>query len=119
MNNSNLTNVARERLNLETSKIAWRELQRFFASGTAVWVDNTLDLVDVAVQFANDNKAQVEAWLQSQKIALVSDLQAGTWLQNESEVWAVVVKPWILVQAVQDCTDELNVSGLIYGEKSG
>ena len=28
----------------------------------------------------------------------VSDLQAQDWYQQDSEVWAVVVKPWILVQ---------------------
>ncbi|WP_262965269.1 DUF2288 domain-containing protein [Methylobacter psychrophilus] len=98
MNESNCVDIAREKVNLETSKIAWQELQRFFASGTAVFVASPLDLVDVAYQFSIDNKDQVAQWLQNKQIALVSDQQALEWLEADSEVWAVVVKPWILVQ---------------------
>ncbi len=98
MNESNCADITKEKVNLETSKIAWKELQRFFASGTAVFVAATLDLVDVAYQFSIDNKDQVAQWLQSNQIALVSDQQALEWLETDAEVWAVVVKPWILVQ---------------------
>ncbi len=98
MNESNCVDIAKEKVNLETSKIAWQELQRFFASGMAVFVASPLDLVDVAYQFSIDNKDQVAQWLQNKQIALVSDQQALEWLEADSEVWAVVVKPWILVQ---------------------
>ena len=37
-----------QRLNLQTAKIAWSELLRFFAAGKAVCVDRSLDLIDVA-----------------------------------------------------------------------
>ena len=90
--------ITREKVNLETSIIAWQELQRFFDSGCAVFVASTLDLVDVAYQFSIDNKDQVAHWLQDKEIALVSDQQALEWLETDAEVWAVVVKPWILVQ---------------------
>jgi hypothetical protein len=98
MNESNYGNIAREKINLETSKIAWKELQRFFASGSAVFVDSSLGLVEVAYQFSTDNKIQVAQWLQNSQVALVSDQQAINWLESDAEVWAVVVKPWILVQ---------------------
>ena len=91
-------NLAREKVNLETSQIAWKELQRFFASGAAIYVAPELDLVDVAYQFSVDNKDQVEQWLQSNQVSRVSDQQALTWYEADAEVWAVVVKPWILVQ---------------------
>lgn len=87
------------KINLETSAIAWRELQRFFAAGLAIAVAADLDLVDVAWQFSQDNKAQVEQWLNSGRIGHVSDEQAGRWHADDSQVWAVVVKPWVLVQA--------------------
>ena len=98
MNESNGVDITREKVNLETSKIAWQELQRFFAGGAAVFVAAPLDLVDVAYQFSIDNKDQVAQWLQTKQIGLVSDQQALEWLEADSEVWAVVVKPWILVQ---------------------
>ena len=98
MNTSICGDIAREKVNLETSKIAWKELQRFFASGSAVFVAFPLDLVDVAYQFSIDNKSRVEQWMQNKQVALVSDQQALNWLESDTEVWAVVVKPWILVQ---------------------
>ena len=70
----------------------------FFAGGSAVFVASSLDLVDVAYQFSIDNKSQVAEWLQNNQVALVSDQQAIKWLEADAEVWAVVVKPWILVQ---------------------
>ncbi len=85
-------------INLETSQIPWHELQRFFASGLAISVSPEIDLVEVAYQFSIDNKDQVEQWLKKQKVAPVSDQQALKWFEQESTVWAVVVKPWVLVQ---------------------
>ena len=93
--------VTREKVNRETSKMHWHELQRFFASGTAVYVASELDLVEVAYQFSNDNKTQFEAWITTGKVAKVSDEQAAQWIENNTLMWAVVVKPWILVQATE------------------
>ncbi len=69
--------IFRAKVNLETSRIAWKELQRFFASGVAVAVDAELDLVEVEFQFSKDNKAQVERWLLKGKVSKVSDQQAA------------------------------------------
>jgi len=98
MNESNCCDISREQVNLETSQISWKELQRFFAGGAAVFVAPGLDLVDVAYQFSIDNKDQVVLWMQSNQVALVSDQQATDWFEADADVWAVVVKPWILVQ---------------------
>ncbi|MBL6986302.1 MAG: DUF2288 domain-containing protein [Methylobacter sp.] len=98
MDESSSCDIAKEKVNLETSQIAWKELQRFFAAGSAVFVAPDLDLVDVAYQFSIDNKDQVTTWMQNNQVALVSDQQAIEWFETDAEVWAVVVKPWILVQ---------------------
>lgn len=86
----------------ETSKIAWKELQYFFASGMAIYVSDELDLVDVATCFVDDNKAMVEKWMQDKLVMPVPDDQARDWYNNDAMLWAVVVKPWVLVQAVKN-----------------
>ena len=86
------------KFNLETSSIPWHELQRFFASGLAIDVASQLDLVEVAYEFSVDNKALVAEWLASGLVGHVSDQQALNWFESNAEVWAVVVKPWVLVQ---------------------
>lgn len=92
--------LTKNKVNQETSKIAWSELQRFFAQGLAIYISSELDLVDAADAFAKDNKAQVEQWMQQQLLHPVSDQQASEWINNNVQVWAVVVKPWILVQTI-------------------
>ncbi len=93
--------LEKAKVNLETSKIPWLELQRFFAGGLAIAVAGNLDLVEVAYQFSIDNKSKVEQWLNAKQIGHVSDQQAADWFNNNRSVWAVVVKPWILVQPVE------------------
>ncbi|MCF6202796.1 MAG: DUF2288 domain-containing protein [Methylococcaceae bacterium] len=90
--------MSKEDINLETSQIPWHDLQRFFASGMAIYIAEDIDLVDVAHQFSIDNKSQVEQWLKQEKIAPVSDQQALKWFNENTTVWSVVIKPWILVQ---------------------
>ncbi|GAB4264705.1 MAG: DUF2288 domain-containing protein [Methylomicrobium sp.] len=90
--------LEKAKLNLETSQIPWQELQRFFASGSALFISPELDMVDVAYQMSVDNAQQIEHWLTTKQIAPVSDAQALTWYETDATVWAVVVKPWILIQ---------------------
>jgi hypothetical protein len=92
------TLMSKKEINLETSQICWHELQRFFAGGLAIHVYSGLDLVNVAYQFSVDNKSQVEDWIKEHKISAVSDQQALKWFENNAILWAVVVKPWVLVQ---------------------
>ena len=51
--------LLRAKLNGETSRMPWHELQRFFAGGSMIVVDDTLDLVEVALRIARDDKAAV------------------------------------------------------------
>jgi len=94
----NQEEISKEKVNQETSKIEWSALQRFFASGLAVYVSPELDLVDVADAFSKDNKTQVEQWMLSKQVHLVSDQQASTWIEDDTIMWATVIKPWVLVQ---------------------
>ncbi len=90
--------MSKKEINLETSQIPWHELQRFFASGMAVYISKDIDLVEVAYQFSIDNKTQVALWLKQKKVAPVTDQQALKWYEKNTIVWSVVVKPWVLVQ---------------------
>jgi hypothetical protein len=98
MTTENQGEIYRAKVNLETSLIAWKELQRFFASGAAIYVSDTLDLVEVAFQISEDNKAQVAEWMAAGLVARVTDQQALAWYEAGADVWAVVVSPYVLVQ---------------------
>lgn len=95
-----MINELEQKINLETAKIRWHELQRFFASGNAIAVDASLDLTQVAAQIAADNAAQIKQWMDAGLVDVVKDSQALQWYEADSEVWAVVIKPWVLVQPI-------------------
>jgi hypothetical protein len=82
----------------ETAKIPWLDLQRFFASGKVIWADSDLDLVEVALAIQGDDVQRVDAWTKLDKIAAVTDDQARLWIADDSLLWAVAIKPWVLVQ---------------------
>lgn len=85
-------------LNGETAKIQWAELERFFAAGQTVYVDERLDLVDVATAFIQDDKMLVESWLNDKLVLPVPDDLAKAWHETDATVWSVVARPWVLVQ---------------------
>ena len=89
------------KLNLETARIPWRQLQRFFAQGKVFMVDPDRDLVSTACKIASDQADQIDDLIRQALICRVTDDQARTMIEQESEVWAVVVAPWVLVQAVK------------------
>ena len=86
----------------ETAKIPWQELQRFFASGTVIWVANELDLVEVACALQQDDVRRVSDWTENLQLAAVSDDQARQWITDHSLLWAVAIKPWVIVQELTD-----------------
>lgn len=90
--------LLRGKLNSETAKIRWSELQRFFAAGQILFIEADLDLIDVAFAFSQDNTEQVKRWLQQELVSPVTDAQAREWFNQDSLLWSIVVKPWVLVQ---------------------
>ena len=92
------TGVLKAKLNRETATIHWAQLQRFFAAGTAIAVAQELDLITVAAAFSKDDAKQLKHWMSEKTVAPVSDAQASHWSASNSDMWAVVVAPWVLVQ---------------------
>jgi hypothetical protein len=88
------------KLESETARIPWRELQRFFAQGRAIQVAAEVDLIEVALAISRDERPQVEGWLATGAVERVSDAQATDWIAADALVWAVVVRPWVLVQSL-------------------
>ncbi len=89
-----------EKLNLETGKMEWSELQTYFARGIVIVVTAGQDLIETAVQLTEDNKAQIEAMIESGQLVRANDDHARNWLETDPLFWAVVVTPWVLVQEI-------------------
>ena len=90
----------RTKLNTETGRLSWTELERHFARGAVIKVDTSLDLIEVAVSVSEDDKQQVEEWMNSSLMGHPSMDDARDWVERQPEFWAVVVAPWVLIQEV-------------------
>lgn len=90
----------RARLNAETGKLGWDELEPHHLRGALVRVAPELDLIDVAERMALDDRGAFEQWLAAGQVARVSETEAAAWKDSGLRCWAVVVAPWVLVQPV-------------------
>ncbi len=93
--------IFRAKVNLETAQMPWRDMQRYFASGVALYVSPELDLVETAFQMSEDNAVLIGQWMAAGQFGRVTDEQARVWLEADAMLWAVVVSPWVLVQPVK------------------
>ncbi len=89
------------RLNMETARIAWDELERHFARGLLLTVSPSLDIVEVGAWMIHDEKSTIDDWLKTGKLKKTSDAEALVWKEAEAMLWAVVIAPWVLVQDKQ------------------
>lgn len=86
------------RLNSETAKISWHELQKHYASGNVLGVAAGADLIKVAIALNEDNATQIQSWLSDKSVFEVTDEQAMEWFESETILWALVIPPFVLVQ---------------------
>ena len=82
----------------ETAKVRWSELTALFARGALIRIASNLDLVSVAEAVANDDASQVAAWASAGLLEKMPADAARRFEENDSELWAVVVSPWVIVQ---------------------
>jgi len=85
-------------LHLETAKIPWSELQRFFAGGKLLLLSENEDMLDVAASLVANDVTRLQALIDQELIVHPDDDKARQWVAEDASLWAVVLKPWVLVQ---------------------
>ncbi|MCA1978302.1 MAG: DUF2288 domain-containing protein [Thiobacillus sp.] len=98
------SDILRAKLNLETARLAWPELERHFARGVVVRVKPGFDLVEAALQVAENNAAAVQDWLADGTLARAEPDDARRWHAAQQVFWGVVVAPFVLVQEIASDT---------------
>lgn len=107
MDHTNVENgIKREELNSETALINWHDLQTYFAAGQVIGVSTTINLIDVAKAIAEDDKDAVASWMGDNLVSNVSDDQALQWFESNTPMWAVVARPFVLVQENQKANNQ-------------
>ena len=86
------------RLNLQTAPISWAEMERFFARGRVLDVTADLDLIEVASALTEDDVEKFSQWTATGQVQHLSDTTAKQWVEDDSDLWAVVIAPWVVAQ---------------------
>ena len=90
----------RQKILLETARMDWPELARWFARGMVVIAKPGLDLVEAAACLAENDQARLRGWIEAGQVRRALDGDAKRWHAANQEFWAVVVAPWVLVQEI-------------------
>ncbi|MBT8049511.1 MAG: DUF2288 family protein [Xanthomonadales bacterium] len=88
-------------LNAQTGRVRWPELARHFARGVVICVSSEKDLVKMAENLVQDQAGEIGRLVEEGALHRAQDHDATRWQQNNTEFWAVVVAPWVLVQEVE------------------
>lgn len=86
------------KLNGETAIVAWKEIERFFAKGNLLLIDQGVDLINFAADLSLDNAEAVKPLLDAEKVERMPMDFVKANCQPETEFWTVVVAPYILAQ---------------------
>lgn len=87
-------------LNAQTGKIGWPELMRHFARGVVICVSENQDLVKVAAKLVEDQVDEIAQLYESGVLHRAQDHEASRWQKENTQFWAVVAAPWVLVQEI-------------------
>ena len=82
-----------------TGEVGWSYLKPHYKSGNLLWVDPALDLTAVAQAFTSDQSEQVADWLGKGDLVRIGELHAQQWEESDEQFTAVVVTPFVLMQA--------------------
>lgn len=90
----------------QTARIHWEDLQVHYARGAVVRCAPGMDLVQVAVELGMDNTDLFEQWIKDGRIDRVTEEEACAYFEANTEFWAVVPAPWVLIQCVDSAVDK-------------
>lgn len=85
-------------LNAQTGRISWAELARYFARGLVITLEKGEDLLKVAEVLIDDDTRAVQSLYDKGLLRRAQDEDAMRWQESDTQFWAVVVAPWVLVQ---------------------
>ena len=92
-----------EQFKKDLAEVFWKDLRIHLQRDSIILVDTGLDLIDVAVAVAEDNKQQVDSWISTEKLTKPSAEQVTAWeTQLDKPFRMLIVQPFILSQAVSD-----------------
>jgi len=90
-----------EKFKEEIGKVSWSWLRPHEKRKILFLVADELDLIEVAVAVAEDDKSLVKAWLDRGSLVQPNLKQVAKWEKNGGLFSGIVVKPFVFFKAVE------------------
>jgi len=87
-----------EKLKNEIGTADWSLLKPHAERGVLLIIHPQLDLLEVAVQIAEDQTEQIRMWLDGGKITRPTPARLKEWETGETIFTCIIVHPFVLVQ---------------------
>lgn len=96
-----MTEDLQTQLQKELAEVEWDSLKPHASRDALIVVNPLLDLIEVGVAIAQDNKQAVEHWIDEQLLRKPSAEELGNWNgQPEKMFKTLIVQPFVLICAV-------------------
>ena len=90
---------SREELTLLLDEADWGCLRAHLARGGLIFINSSLDLIDVAINITCDNTDIIEKWITDDKIGKPTEDQINSWDDDKQKLFAMlIVSPYVLIQ---------------------
>lgn len=87
----------------EKTEISIKDLQVHQKRNALILVSDTLDITDVAVLVALDDKKSIESWLTKNLIKNVEDDQFERMMHDDNKIFSfIIVQPFVLIQYLKN-----------------
>ncbi len=87
----------------DLARANWRELKIHLQRDAIIVVSSELDLIEVGVAVAEDDKASVETWIAANQLEKPTEKQLESWEQEPDNIFQMlIVQPFILIQGIHD-----------------
>lgn len=90
----------RQELEQSTARIRWSELKSDILKDVIILVSNDLNLIDVALACALDQKEAFENWLNQGKVIKTGATHHNAWAQRNPVFECCMTKPFIFIQEI-------------------
>ncbi|MEL4894169.1 DUF2288 domain-containing protein [Crocosphaera sp. Alani8] len=91
----------KKQLKNEMADVDWNDIKPHAQRDAVIVVNGKLDLLEVGVAIAQDDKKAVEHWITEQLISKPSNQQLSDWNINSTQLFkTLIVQPFVLVQSL-------------------
>lgn len=90
-----------EKLEKYTGEVDWTYLEKHYAAGALLYVDPSVDIVEVGKAFVRDDAEAVEGWKKKGDLVVPSTPHAMFWEESKARFTALVVSPFVLIQPLE------------------